>query len=126
MHRRLSILLSTVVLSMGFSRAPQPSIGSQPNLPDLRSECISYHLQHHREDEQAANVVGFVEFTGYEILDPGEKRGGKTPQKKGETKKRQIRGGGAGGGKRKGKGGGGGAKKKRVGGGGEKKKEKKI
>jgi hypothetical protein len=34
---------------------------------ELESQCVSYHLGHHREDERAADAEGCVEFNGYKV-----------------------------------------------------------
>jgi hypothetical protein len=41
--------------------------GKKTPQQELEALCTSYHLEHHHEDEQVANVAGAVEFTGYRI-----------------------------------------------------------
>ena len=58
--------------SMGANK-----LALEPGLrDDLELWCLSYHVKHHHEDEQAAKVAGLVEFTGYRIsvarVDAGE------------------------------------------------------
>jgi hypothetical protein len=48
--------------SMEASHSAPPS---ESDWRDLESRCRAYHLEHHREDEQAAGVLGQVELMDY-------------------------------------------------------------
>ena len=71
MKRWLPVLLSVFMLSIGCSTTQQASVPSEQELSTLESTCLSYHLEHHEDDEQLAfhttGKVAEVEFTGYRI-----------------------------------------------------------